>query len=42
MARTAWLQRGWCCIQVDTIRSDWVRAAIVAEMEDRYGKRGRG
>lgn len=41
MAKTAWLQRGWACLQVDTIRSDWVRAAIEAEMIERYGKRGR-
>lgn len=38
-AGAAWRERGWACLPVDDIRSEWLRRGIEAEMNARYGQR---
>lgn len=38
-AGQAWRERGWACLPVDEIRSEWLRRGIEAEMNARYGAR---
>ena len=38
-AAAAWRDRGWACICIDEVRSEWLRRGIEAEMNARYGQR---
>ncbi len=38
-AGAAWRERGWVCIRIDDIRSEWLRRGMEAEMNARYGQR---
>lgn len=38
-AASAWRERGWVCIRIDDIRSEWLRRGMEALMNALYGPR---